>query len=43
MWISFIFVALILYHSYNSYHEQMKVEELEQKQGMDCLYQFKTF
>ena len=41
-WITVIFIGLIAYHCYSSYNEQMKLEEVEQKEGMDCLYHFKT-
>ena len=42
MWIILIFVSLVGYHCYDAYNEQIKAEEMQQKQGMDCLYQFKT-
>lgn len=41
-WIAAILVGLVAYHCYSSYQEQIKAEQLEQQQGMDCLYQFKT-
>ena len=42
LWIILIFSALLTFHSYNAYHEQVEEQEQEQKKGMECLYQFKT-
>ena len=41
-WLILIFVGVVSFHCYTAYNEQLKVEEVEKQQGMDCLYQFKT-
>jgi hypothetical protein len=41
-WIIYILIGLVVYHCYDAYSEQIKTEEIEMKEGMDCLMQFKT-
>ena len=41
VWIILILIGLAAYHSYIAYNEEIAEEELEMKEGMDCLYQFK--
>ena len=41
-WVIYILIALVLYHCYDAYSEQIQNEENEVKEGMDCLMQFKT-
>ena len=41
-WMIVILFAFVAYHSHDVYKEHLKAQDIEQKEGMDCLYQFKT-
>jgi hypothetical protein len=43
--IPLVLVILLLlsgYHTYDAYQEEMRMEEEEKKEGLNCLYQFRT-
>jgi hypothetical protein len=35
-------IVLAGYHTYDAYNEQVMLEEEEKKEGINCLYQFRT-
>jgi len=41
-WIMAITVVLIGFHLYDTYQEQVKLQEDEKAEGLECLYQFKV-
>ncbi len=41
-WMIAIILAFVAYRSHDVYMEHLKAQDLEQKEGMDSLYQFKT-
>ena len=42
VWVIILVVGLLGYNTFNAYTEQMEIESVEETEGMNCLYQFKT-